>query len=45
MTKTNKRDEKLKLVPLLTESIYLFDTFSEHYGYCWIKKLLFVSRD
>ena len=30
MTKTNKRDKKLKLLGLLTESIYSFEIFSEH---------------
>ena len=30
MTKINKRDKKLELLPLLTESIYSFEIFSEH---------------
>ena len=30
MTKTNKREQKLKLLPLLTESISSFEIFSEH---------------
>ena len=30
MTKINERDKKLKLLPLLTETIYSFEIFSEH---------------
>ena len=30
MTKINKRDKKLKLLPLLTELIYSFEIFSEN---------------
>ena len=39
MTKLNKRDKKLKLLPLLTESIYSFEIFSEH---LW---LLLISKN
>ena len=41
MTKINKHGKKLKLLPLLTESIYSFEIFSEH---LWVLLILFGAN-